>query len=116
MENEQIKLWENLTDNNSLNEVQSYIREVIKIRGFSNESADKKMLLLIEEVGELAKAIRKEKTNMAIDKNKINNYDTVESEIADVFIVLVSLCNVLDIDLFKALKDKEKENVYRNWK
>ncbi len=116
MGNEQISLWENLIDSNSLREVQSYIREVIKIRGFSNESADKKMLLLIEEVGELAKAIRKDKTNMAIDKNKINNYDTVESEIADVFIVLVSLCNVLDIDLFEALKDKEKENVYRNWK
>ena len=30
-----------------------------------------------EEIGELAKAIRKEKTTMSIDNNKIRNYDTV---------------------------------------
>ena len=35
------------------------------------------MLLLTEEIGEHAKAIRKEKTTMSIDNNKIRNYDTV---------------------------------------
>ncbi len=73
------------------------------------------MLMLIEEVGELAKAIRKDTAKMGIDKNKISNYDTIESEIADVFIVLVAMCNVLDIDLFTALKNKEKENINRQW-
>lgn len=73
------------------------------------------MLLLTEEVGELAKAIRKEKNLMSIDNIKINNYDTVESEIADVFIVLCNICNKLDIDLFRALKNKEKENITRRW-
>ena len=67
------------------------------------------MLLLLEEVGELAKSIRKSSTNMGIDKNKLNHYDTVESEVADVFIVLCNVCNKLDIDLYKALKDKEQE-------
>ncbi len=71
--------------------------------------------MLIEEVGELAKAIRKDTAKMGIDKNKISNYDTIESEIADVFIVLVAMCNVLDIDLFTALKNKEKENINRQW-
>ena len=55
------------------------------------------MLLLTEEIGELAKAIRKDKTSMSIDKSKINNYDTIESEVADVFIVLCSICNKLNI-------------------
>ena len=73
------------------------------------------MLLLLEEVGELAKAIRKNATNMSIDNNKINNYDTIESEVADVFIVLSSVCNKLDIDLFKSVKDKEQENIKRIW-
>ena len=76
----------------------------------------KTMLLLLEEVGELAKSIRKNATNMCIDENKINHYDTIESEIADVFIVLCSVCNKLDIDLFKALKDKEEQNINRKWK
>ena len=65
------------------------------------------MLLLLENVGELAKAIRKNATNMSIDNSKINHYDTIESEVADVFIVLSSICNKLNIDLYKALKDKE---------
>ena len=65
------------------------------------------MLLLLEKVGELAKAIRKNATNMSIDNSKINHYDTIESEVADVFIVLSSICNKLTIDLYKSLKDKE---------
>ena len=44
---------------------------------------------------------------MSIDKDKISHYDTIESEVADVFIVLSSICNKLNIDLYKALKDKE---------
>ena len=52
---------------------------------------------------------------MGIDKNKANHYDTVESEVADVFIVLCSVCYKLDIDLYKALKEKEQENIKRIW-
>ena len=65
------------------------------------------MLLLLEEVKELAKSIRKNATDMGIDNNKANHYDTIESEVADVFIVLSSVCNKLDIDLYKALKLKK---------
>ena len=116
MENKQIELWENLNSNNSLEEVQKYIKQVIKIRGFENQEIEKTMLLLIEEVGELAKSIRKNATDMSIDNDKINHYDTIESEIADVFIVLNSICNKLNIDLYTALKNKEQENIKRTWK
>lgn len=114
--NSQLDLWNKLNENNTLQEVQKYIKDVIEIRGFSNQEIEKTMLLLLEEVGELAKSIRKNATNMGIDKNKINHYDTIESEVADVFIVLCSVCNKLDIDLYKALKDKEQENINRIWK
>ena len=116
MNNKQLELWKNLSKSNTLHEVQEYIRKVIEIRGFSNQSIEQAMLLLTEEIGELAKAIRKEKTSMSIDNNKIKNYDTIESEVADVFIVLCTICNKLDIDLFSSLKDKEKENIERKWK
>lgn len=69
----------------------------------------------MEEVGELAKAIRKEKTDMRVDKSKIKNYESVESEVADVFIVLNSICNTLNINLFEAFYEKEKINGKRVW-
>lgn len=116
MSNNQLELWEDLNEKNTLQEVQEYIKEVITIRGFANQEIEKTMLLLLEEVGELAKAIRKTATNMGIDNNKINHYDTIESEVADVFIVLNSVCNKLNIDLYQSLKDKEKENINRTWK
>lgn len=115
MDNNQLKLWKNFNKDSSLNEIQQYIKEVIKIRGFSEETVEQKMLMLIEETGELAKAIRKDKSAMGIDKKKIGNYDTIESEIADVFIVLITVCNTLDINLFSAVKDKEEENIKRAW-
>lgn len=106
MNNGQLELWKNLKEDNTLEEVQEYIRKVIEIKGFSNQSIEQAMLLLTEEIGELAKAIRKEKTTMSIDNNKIRNYDTIESEVADVFIVLCTICNKLNINLFSSLKYK----------
>ncbi len=113
--NNQLELWNKLNENNTLQEVQQYIREVIKIRGFAKQEIEKTMLLLLEEVGELAKSIRKNATSMSIDKSKINHYDTIESEVADVFIVLNCVCNKLGIDIYKAVKDKEEENIKREW-
>ena len=104
MNKKQLELWENLKSKNTLKEVQEYIKNVITLRGFSEQNIEKTMLLLTEEVGELAKAVRKEQTTMSIDRSKIGNYDTIESEVADVFIVLCSICNKLNLDLFSALK------------
>ena len=116
MSKEQFELCNNLNDQNTFREVQEYIKKVNGIRGFSNQQIEHTMLLLMEEVGELAKAIRKEKTTMLIDNNRISNYDTIESEAADIFIVLCTLCNNMNIDLFSSIKDKEKNNIERNWK
>ncbi len=52
---------------------------------------------------------------MHIDKSKIKNYESVESEIADVLIVLISICNNLGINLFDSFKDKEAINIDRKW-
>lgn len=115
MLDKQLKLWENLKEENTLKDVQNYIKNVIEIRGFDKQPVEQTMLLLIEEVGELAKAIRKDATTMKSDKNKLEHYDTIESEIADVFIVLTSVCNKLNIDLYDVVKNKEEENIKRHW-
>lgn len=112
---EQEQLLDNLKQESSLNEVQEYIKKVIDIRGFGDQPVEQQLLLLLEEVGELAKSVRKEATNMCIDKAKLANYDTVESEIADVFIVLTSICNSRNINLFDAIVNKERVNIKRKW-
>ena len=74
MDNIQLELWKNLNEENSLIQVQEYIKKVIELRGFSEQNIEKTMLLLTEEVGELAKAIRKDETSMSIDRLKIKNF------------------------------------------
>lgn len=114
--NIQQELWDNLQETSSLRDVQKYIENMNEIREFNNETIHERMLLLTEEIGELAKAIRKNSTNMYTDVNKQYNYDTIESEVADCFYVLVSVASYLNIDVFNSLKDKEKENIKRVWK
>lgn len=115
-ENKQQALWENLKDTDSLRSVQQYIKNVNTIRGFEDQPIELTMLLLTEEIGELAKSIRKNATNMSTDINKQYSYDSIESEVSDCLYVLSSVCNRLDIDMFKCLKEKEKENIHRVWK
>ena len=115
MVNIQQGLLKKLSDKSSINEIQSYIKKVMEVRGFNKEKFSDKILLLVEEVGELAKAIRKNEKKLGIDKTKEYNYSSIESEIADVFIVLLSICDILNIDLLKVFLDKEEENIKRIW-
>ena len=112
---EQQQLLKSVTNEFSMNQLQEYFKKVFQIRGFNNQTAKDKMLLLMEEVGELAKALRKEDYSCMIDQKRIDNYETIENEIADVGIVLISLCNVLKINLFEAIIEKEKINIARVW-
>ncbi|BET15960.1 MazG nucleotide pyrophosphohydrolase domain-containing protein [Fusobacterium vincentii] len=115
MVNIQQELLKKLSDKSSINEIQSYIKKVMEVRGFNKEKSSDKILLLVEEVGELAKAIRKNERKLGIDKTKEYNYSSIESEIADVFIVLLSICDILNMDLLKVFLDKEEENIKRIW-
>ncbi len=112
----QSELYELLNEKNTLNEIQNYIKEVIKIREFSEQKVQDKMLLLLEETGELAKAIRKTIPEASVDYERIENYTDIEEEVADVFIVLVSICNRLNINLYDAIIKKEEKNIKRQWK
>lgn len=113
--NKQQSLLNLLSKKDSLSDVQNYVKQVNELRGFQNQALQDTMLLLTEEVGELAKVIRKDYTDMRVDVNKLNNYGSIESEIADVFYVLSCVCNKLDINILDALKKKEAENVNRTW-
>lgn len=113
---EQSYLYDSLKEDDSLNTIQNYIKKITFLRGFINQTPTEKLLLLTEEIGELAKAIRKDYSQMTIDLQKLHNYKNIENEIADVFIVLLSLCNELNINCYKVLLEKESENIHRLWK
>ena len=103
-----------LNENSTLREFQEYTRKMIKARGFNDETPKDVMLLLKEEIGEVAKEVRKI-TNIKLDVNK-NNERKLDKEIADVFNMLMSLCVTTNIDLFEAFKTKEEINLKREWK
>lgn len=104
----------NLNDKSSLEDVQVYINKMIEERGFDKETPQDVMLLLTEEIGELAKEIRKT-TQIKTDISRTREND-VSGEIADVFMYILSMCRVMKIDLLEALKEKEERNLKRTWK
>lgn len=107
---EKLKL---LNEESSVAEIQKYIKDMKKERKFDEVTIEREMMLFVEEIGELAKAIRKS-THGRLDIKK--EYDTnVEEELADCFIYLLSIANMNNVDLFKAFKEKETKNCDRIW-
>ena len=101
-----------LKDNAQLKDYQLYVKQLETERGFNEDSAKDKCLLLGEEVGELFKAVRKA-DGLGIDPNsKVNE---LEGELADIFIYLCSIANRFDLSLEKAFLKKEEKNKERKW-
>lgn len=103
-----------LSKKSSVEELQKYIKDMLEVRGFRTSLLER-MCLLTEEIGELAKEVRKTDNNLMIDINK--NYNSnLENEITDVFICLMGMCELLDMDIVQGLKNKEEINFKRKWK
>lgn len=97
----------------TLAEWQSFIKQRTIDRGFQDESVQDEFMLLVEEVGELAKAMRPlNGITYATDSQKLE----LEHEAADVFWLLTCVCNSLGIDLAEAVRSKEAKNNTRTWK
>ncbi len=101
-----------LKQDSTLGEYQKYVADMIEERGFDNSILEI-FLMLTEETGEMAKAIRKQE-GMSTDNN--SHIPELEHEIVDVFIFLLDICNHYDIDLEKAFRAKEEINKQRVWK
>jgi NTP pyrophosphatase (non-canonical NTP hydrolase) len=101
-----------LKDNPTLKDLQEYVAAMVKERGFTDD-VPKRFMLLLEESGEFAKAARKHVGMGFADDTQRKD---LQSEAADVFIVLLGICNLLDIDLEQAFRDKEEKNKHRVWK
>lgn len=96
----------------TLTELQAYVWRMNKERGFNIDDSSKKLVMLMEEVGELAKAIRKKVGLKFTDTTKQTD---IEEELADVQIVLLGLAGIVEADIASAVSAKEEKNRNREW-
>lgn len=89
----------------SLTSLQIYYKSTCQVRGWDKETPQAVMLLLIEEVTELARELRKSKG--ATDTPEIQH------EVADVALYLIHLANILGVDLASAIESKDEINKER---
>lgn len=86
--------------------LQKYIACKIKRRGFEDETVQERLLLLVEEVGELVKACRKI-TGMNVDTKRQITFEAGQ-EIADVINLIFAVGIELGLDIEKEFIKKEK--------
>jgi NTP pyrophosphatase (non-canonical NTP hydrolase) len=103
-----------LPPNPTLRNLQDYLALVCQERGWTKDSPTEKFVLFIEEVGELAKAIRK-KAGLYEEQAKEHSF-ALEEEFADVLGYLLDLANCFEVDLEQSFRAKEKINESRTWK
>ena len=96
----------------NLSDIQRYVAEMEKERGFADRGVLEQRLLLGEEVGELFKAVRKSQ-HLSVGTTSI--VGTVDEELADILIFVCAVANRYGIDLSSALRRKEEHNEQRAW-
>jgi NTP pyrophosphatase (non-canonical NTP hydrolase) len=100
----------NLPEHPTLKDLQQYMDEVCKERGWTKDTYAEKFLLFSEE---LAKAMRKA-TGLYQEKAKQKHIELAE-EFADVLSYLLDLANYFSVDLEQAFREKEQINRNRIW-
>lgn len=83
-----------------------YLQSYIKEKDYHPDLKKEYFLKLAEEVGELAKAMRKD--ILASNTNQIK--ETIDEELWDVIYYAIALANCYDIDLEEVIKEKEEIN------
>ncbi|MBU5437981.1 hypothetical protein KQI42_08180 [Tissierella sp. MSJ-40] len=86
----------------SINQLQNFIKNI----DYNPNLKEKYFLKLIEEVGELSEALRKDTRLM--DKNHIKG--TIEEELYDVLYYILAIANIYDIDMEECIFLKEELN------
>lgn len=102
-----------LRENPTLRDLQEYLAHVCMERGWTRDSPTEKFLLFVEEIGELAKAIRK---GAGLYEEAAKQSEVaLEEEFADVLSYLLDLANCFQVDLEAAFRAKEQINESRTW-
>ena len=100
------------TQDAALKAYQQYVHQVMKERGFDDERVSQKFMLLLEEAGDFAQAARK---NASLAQATDAEVEDLTDAAADVFAILLDICNQLNIDLEAAFIMREHKNQTRTW-
>lgn len=103
------------SDSLTLAVLQQRIARVAKERGYEEETLADLLILFVEEVGELARAVASE-LRLKHSPRRLPARDTIASELADCMIYLLHIANVAGIEMNAALRAKEKMNATRRTK
>lgn len=95
----------------TLKELQNNVDQWIKTYGVRYFDVKTNMILLIEEVGELARIIARKYGEQSAKAEEVLN---LEEEIADVLWVLTCIANQTNIDLTKALEENIEKKTKRD--
>jgi NTP pyrophosphatase (non-canonical NTP hydrolase) len=95
-----------------LADLQRYVAELERERGFESQSARDKCLLLGEELGELFRAVRRAE---GLKVDPLSRPADIADELADCLIYLCAIANRYGIDLEGAFRTKELKNEGRTW-
>lgn len=102
----------------TIREWQSYVSRLVKARGWDSATDLETFLLFQEEVGELAKALRKHRglfTEHGTSERARSSQRELALEMADVLSYLLDLADRFEIDLEAAVVEKENFNRTRQW-
>ncbi len=104
----EIKKTPRLPEGPDLQGYQRFVRELVDHRDFTKDR-NEVFILMVEEVGEIAKELRRSWKKPAEAKERIG------SEIADVFMYLCDVANHFDVDIDEEVRKKAKVNEGRSW-
>ena len=93
--------------------LQGFVKDTEERKGHINDSIKTKLMILIEEFGELAKALRIFLRMRIHDKTAKHN---LSDEFGDVLFLVIAIANRCDINLTDALVDKinkDEKKVYK---
>lgn len=98
-----------LPERPTLADLQTHIREIVDERHWTKDP-NEVFILFTEEVGELARELRKKWNYGSGDADK-----DPAGELADVLMYLLDLANHFEVDLEKAMRAKIAKNEGRTW-
>jgi len=106
-----------LKQNPTLNDLQAHIKAVCAERGWDKNSDLVILSGLVEELGELTRAMRDYKGEWETEKQESRKGQKhhLEHEFADVLNYLLDLANYYDVDMEKAFREKWEINEKRTW-
>lgn len=98
----------------SLSQLQAYLTDLCRERGWDQTDELSTWLLFTEEIGELAKAIRNQR-KLYQEAGSSPPPEALAHEMADVLSYFLQLANQLGVDLETAFAEKEAINQGRTW-